>query len=212
MHKPIAAACFVAMTFLCGRALSAPEKPPAKPPATTVAQLLDREWTRLEGELVPAAEAMPESQFDFSPTLGEFKGVRTFAQQVKHVAYTNFKFFAALLGEKSEYPKEANGPAALKSKAAPGRRRHHRVAQLRSLRADGRVPANERNHPARQPEPASVTRLFLRPHYKRRGGPPVVASDVGVAMSELFPVDRAHPASAASSRCNHVRCAASAAS
>lgn len=106
-------ACLVVTTFLCGRALSAP----AKPPATTVAQVLDREWTRLEGELIPAAEAMPESKFEFAPTQGEFKGVRTFAQELKHVAYTNVAFLGALLGEKSEYPKEKNGPDALKSKA-----------------------------------------------------------------------------------------------
>ena len=48
----------------------------------TVAQVLDGPIKVVEGELVPAAEAMPEDKYDFAPTSGEFKGVRTFAQQV----------------------------------------------------------------------------------------------------------------------------------
>ena len=40
----------------------------------------------IESDFVPAAEAMPEDKFSFAPTNGEFKGVRTFAQQIKHVA------------------------------------------------------------------------------------------------------------------------------
>ena len=41
-------------------------------------------WT--EGQFLGVAEAMPESKYDFVPSAGEFKGVRSFAEQVKHVA------------------------------------------------------------------------------------------------------------------------------
>jgi uncharacterized damage-inducible protein DinB len=38
---------------------------------------------------------MPEDKFNFAPapTMGEFKGVRSFGDQVKHVAETNWYFF-----------------------------------------------------------------------------------------------------------------------
>jgi len=49
----------------------------------SVTQVLDSTVTNLEHEFVPAADAMPEEKFGFAPTNGEFKGVRTFAQQIK---------------------------------------------------------------------------------------------------------------------------------
>jgi uncharacterized damage-inducible protein DinB len=71
---------------------------PAKPavgtqmtPAETYGKLL----SGIEQEFVSAAEAMPEDKYNFAPpeTAGEFKGVRTFAQQVKHVTEANYYFF-----------------------------------------------------------------------------------------------------------------------
>jgi hypothetical protein len=50
----------------------------------------------VESQLVPAAEAMPEDKYSFAPTNGEFTGVKTFAQQVKHVA-TAMVFYSAIL-------------------------------------------------------------------------------------------------------------------
>src|ERR1022692_1848867 len=84
----------------------------------SVTQVLDRTVLNLEHEFVPAAEAMPEDKYGFAPTAGEFKGVRTFAQQVKHVAAVNYMVAAAILGEKP--PVELggeNGPDSIKSKA-----------------------------------------------------------------------------------------------
>jgi len=75
----------------------------------TVVQVLDSTITNLESEFVPAADAMPEDKYDFAPTGGEFKGVRTFAQQVKHVAAVNYEIGAALLEQKS--PVDLNGEA-----------------------------------------------------------------------------------------------------
>jgi uncharacterized damage-inducible protein DinB len=61
---------------------------------------------------------MPEEKFGFAPTDGEFKGVRTFAQQIKHVAAVNYELAAALLEEKPpvDVGDEA-GPASVTSKA-----------------------------------------------------------------------------------------------
>jgi uncharacterized damage-inducible protein DinB len=49
----------------------------------------------IEKEFVDAAEAMPEDKYNFAPpaSAGEFKGVRTFGEQVKHVAEVNAYFF-----------------------------------------------------------------------------------------------------------------------
>jgi uncharacterized damage-inducible protein DinB len=83
----------------------------------TVASVMDATLSRIERELVPAVEAMPEDKFDFAPTNGEFKGVRTFAQQAKHVAATNYVFAARILGEKPPVDTGGeNGPDALKTK------------------------------------------------------------------------------------------------
>jgi uncharacterized damage-inducible protein DinB len=82
---------------------SAPAKP-AKPavgtvmsPSETYAKLLGL----LEQEFVSAAEAMPEDKFDFAPpaSAGDFKGVRSFGAQVKHVAEANYYFFGGNMSE-----------------------------------------------------------------------------------------------------------------
>jgi len=103
------AARFFACTLLAAStafALSqaaAPAKPAAKPsttakpavvhisPADGYGKLLNL----LQSEFISAAEAMPEDKFNFAPPAGSgnFDGVRTFGQQVKHVAESNYFFF-----------------------------------------------------------------------------------------------------------------------
>jgi len=90
----------------------------AKDQPKTVTQILDRGVKVIESEFVPAAEAMPEDKYGFAPTNGEFKGVRTFGQQVKHVAAVNYMLAAAILSENP--PVELggeNGPDSIKTKA-----------------------------------------------------------------------------------------------
>jgi uncharacterized damage-inducible protein DinB len=84
----------------------------------TVTQALDKTVSNLEGDFVPAAEAMPEDKFGFVPTNGEFKGVRTFGQQIKHVAAVNYELGAAILEEKPPVDiGDESGPAMVTSKA-----------------------------------------------------------------------------------------------
>lgn len=84
----------------------------------TINQVLDGGVKTIESEFVPAAEAMPEDKYDFAPTSGEFKGVRTFAQQIKHVAAVNYLVAASILGEKPPVDtNEEKGPDSMKSKA-----------------------------------------------------------------------------------------------
>lgn len=84
----------------------------------TIADVFNHSLSNVENEFVPAAEAMPESAYSYAPSTGEFKGVRTFALQVRHVATVNYEFGAVILGEKSpvETGSEENGSDALKSK------------------------------------------------------------------------------------------------
>src|SRR5499425_1304635 len=86
----------------------------------TVPKVLDFLVSDVEGEFVLAAEAMPEDKYSYAPTNGEFKGVRTFGQQVRHVAATNWEVGAGLLGEKPPVDTQGpndNGPEAIKTKA-----------------------------------------------------------------------------------------------
>lgn len=84
----------------------------------TVTQVLDRTVSNLEREFTSAAEAMPEEKYGFAPTNGEFKGVRTFAEQIKHVAAVNYVLGAAILQEKPPADVgDESGPASVKTKA-----------------------------------------------------------------------------------------------
>jgi len=83
----------------------------------TVSQVLNRAVSTVESEVVSAAEAMPEDKYSFAPTSGEFKGVRTFSQQVKHVATVNYILAAGILGEKPPVDtSNENGPESVTAK------------------------------------------------------------------------------------------------
>lgn len=112
----VVACSLLALTMI---AAAQESKPAAKPKEEhrSVTEVLDHTVKNFEMEFVPAAEAMPEDKFDFAPTNGEFKGVRTFAQQVKHVAAVNYELAAAILEQKP--PSDINGeagPASITSK------------------------------------------------------------------------------------------------
>jgi uncharacterized damage-inducible protein DinB len=99
-------------------AFGAAQNPKPKDEHRTVAEVLDRTVTNMENEFVPAAEAMPEDKFGFAPTNGEFKGVRTFGQQIKHVAAVNYLLGAAILEEKPPVDiGDESGPASITTKA-----------------------------------------------------------------------------------------------
>lgn len=82
------------------------------------AQVID-DWVTLEEHrLVAVAEAMPADKYPFAPTDGEFREVRTFAEQLKHAAATNFILAAAILGEKPRVDAgDETGPDSLRTKA-----------------------------------------------------------------------------------------------
>jgi uncharacterized damage-inducible protein DinB len=84
----------------------------------TVSQALDFWITNTEKEVVSAADAMPEERYSFAPTGREFAGVRTFAQQVKHLAANNYRMAAYMLAQTPTPEQESEtGPDAVQSKA-----------------------------------------------------------------------------------------------
>jgi len=98
-------------------------KPPAPQSAPTLASMVDSEITAVEMLIVDVAEAMPEDKYNFSPESlnipgDDYKGVRTFALQVKHVAASNYFIWSTITGDKlPDNLKDGNGPADLKTKA-----------------------------------------------------------------------------------------------
>jgi uncharacterized damage-inducible protein DinB len=101
---------------------SAQDAGPAKPavgtqmaPAQVYGKLLDL----MEKEFVSAAEAMPEDKFDFAPPVsaGEFKGVRSFSGQLKHVAEANYYFFGGSSFTEADMKVKSEAIEKLKTKA-----------------------------------------------------------------------------------------------
>jgi hypothetical protein len=71
-----------------------------------------------EEVIVSAGDAMPADKYGFAPTDGEFKGVRTFGQMVKHMSATNYVMAAPSLGEvPPAHAGDELGPEALRTTA-----------------------------------------------------------------------------------------------
>src|SRR5712671_880126 len=106
------AVCVVALA-----ASTAAQNPKPAGEHRTVTMILDRLTSNVEHEFVEAADAMPEDKYSFAPTNGEFKGVRSFAEQLKHIAAVNYIAGASILVEKPPVDVGGeSGPAAIKSK------------------------------------------------------------------------------------------------
>ena len=82
----------LAATLLANGQAPAAAKPASGTPVAP-AQIYGKILNTIEQEFVPLAEAMPDDKYDFAPTQGEFKGVRTFGEQIKHVTEANLYYF-----------------------------------------------------------------------------------------------------------------------
>ncbi len=104
--------------------VSAAGSQPSPQSALTIASVVDHDIDAVEKQIVDAAEAMPEDKFNFSPEAlniqgSNYKGVRSFAVQVKHIAASNWYIWSPLTGDKlpEGLKDDGNGPANLQSKA-----------------------------------------------------------------------------------------------
>jgi len=90
-------------------------------PPPTIASVIDLEIQGVEKQVIAAAEAMPEEKYGFTPESlkipdSDYKGVRTFGQQVSHIAASNYAIWWRITGESvpDDY-KGGNGPDAGKT-------------------------------------------------------------------------------------------------
>lgn len=92
----------------------------ADAPQAGMGKVLDGQVRMAEREIVSLAEAMPADKYNFHPSDGEFKNVRTFSQQMSHIAAVLYQVSAGALGEKnpSETGADENGPASVNGKDA----------------------------------------------------------------------------------------------
>jgi uncharacterized damage-inducible protein DinB len=116
-----------------------------------------------EKVIVSAADAMPADKYGFAPTDGEFKGVRTFGQMVKHLSATNYILAAAALGE--EPPADAGdelGPEAVRTKGEILNYLTGSFAHLdKAIEAIGQKTAPVKSSPISPLKSTEATRLAL---------------------------------------------------
>ena len=86
--------------------------------APTVGQTLDAQFRNADREIVGLFEAMHADKINFAPTSGEFKGVRTFAQQAKHMATYIYMLSSSVLEQKPpvDIGKGDAGPDSVQTK------------------------------------------------------------------------------------------------
>jgi uncharacterized damage-inducible protein DinB len=117
----------------------------------------------VERSIVSAADAMPADKYGFAPTDGEFKGVRTFGQMVKHLSATNYIAAAAALGE--EPPSDAGdelGPETVRTKAEILSYLRGSFARLdKAIDAIGHAEIPVKSTPISPLKNAEVTRIAL---------------------------------------------------
>ena len=103
------ATSLLGITLFCAAACSAQ--------SSTVGQVLDAQFRNADREITSAVEAMPADKMNFAPTAGEFKGVRTFGQQAKHLATYIYLASAAVLEQKPPVDTGGdNGPDTVRTK------------------------------------------------------------------------------------------------
>ena len=116
-----------------------------------------------EKVIVFAADAMPADKYGFAPADGEFKGVRTFGQMVKHLSATNYILAAAALGQ--EPPADAGdefGPDAVRTKTEILNYLTGSFAYLdKAIEAIGQKTVPVKSSPISPLKSAEATRLAL---------------------------------------------------
>jgi len=97
--RAITLAAWTAAVFMAAAAIGAGGDAAGDASTPPAASVLDAWVTQVEQLVVPAADALAEERYSFAPSGGEFRGVRTFAEQVKHLAAANWQLGSRAAGE-----------------------------------------------------------------------------------------------------------------
>lgn len=124
----LTAILFTSAAVFSQQAQNQPKSASAPPASTqpkvgdisTIPAVMISQMQRVEDNLVKMAEEMPEEKYSFAPSSsnGEYKGVRTFGEEIRHIAAINNRLALAILGDQVpvNLGPDGNGPE-LKSKA-----------------------------------------------------------------------------------------------
>jgi uncharacterized damage-inducible protein DinB len=83
---------------------------------------VERQFNKIESDILTSANAMPEDQFNFTPESlhiknSDFKGVRSFAGQIMHLATDNILIWSAITRDSVRSDiQDVNGPKSIKTK------------------------------------------------------------------------------------------------
>lgn len=115
MKKILWVAGLAMVALVCGMTAEAQENAVPK----NIAESVGSGLIYAEQEFLSVAEAMPADKYGFIPSVpgGNFQGVRSFAEQVKHVACANFGFFNEIEGKTPPPSCEKGGPSKASTKA-----------------------------------------------------------------------------------------------
>ena len=102
----------VIVTIASSAAAQSQSPPPPKSVPASVAYV----WNEVQHDFTSLVEAMPADKWDFKPANGAFSNVRTFAEQVKHVACSNEAWAKQMLGEKPPERCDLGGPSKAHTK------------------------------------------------------------------------------------------------
>lgn len=89
----------------------------------SITPAIERQFNKIENDIMTTAGAMPADQFNFTPESlsianGNFKGVRTFAGQILHLATDNILIWSVLTGDPVRADiEDVNGPKNIRSKS-----------------------------------------------------------------------------------------------
>jgi len=87
-----------------------------------VTAAIERQFNKIESDILKTAEAMPDEKFNFTPENlhiknSNFNGVRTFAGQIMHLATDNIFIWSAITGDSVRADiEDVNGPKSIKAK------------------------------------------------------------------------------------------------
>ncbi|HEY1870589.1 MAG TPA: DinB family protein [Chitinophagaceae bacterium] len=88
----------------------------------SISPAIERQFNKIESDILSSAQAMPEDKFNFTPESlniknSDFKGVRTFAGQIMHLATDNILIWSTITNASVSVDiEDVNGPKNIKSK------------------------------------------------------------------------------------------------